>query len=216
MNAESTREALVWHRWRETSCWRAARKSSVWRRRIDRIARAYGVDSSDAFVLSSGIFLTAESGKKQEFARVRHIPLSAARLDKVTAVNQLSREIEEGLHMPKEAKAWLARYSADAGQTKMAPGACIRCRKRLLLFSVRRRCGGQHGSVSVGLCSVFLSAVPAAWQNVKDCDEYFRRRACHADCRFSVSGGDRPSSGQGYHRFDYSAGARCQFHERHP
>ena len=48
-----------------------------------------------------------ESGKKQEFARVRHIPLSAARLDKVTAVNQLSREIEEGLHMPKEAKAWL-------------------------------------------------------------------------------------------------------------
>ena len=72
----------------------------------------------------------------------------------------------------------------------MAPGACIRCRKRLFLFSVRRRCGGQHGSVSVGLCSVFLSAVPAAWQNVKDCDEYFRRRACHADCRFSVSGGD--------------------------
>ena len=38
---------------------------------------------------------------------MRHIPLSAARLDKVTAVNQLSREIEEGLHMPKEAKAWL-------------------------------------------------------------------------------------------------------------
>lgn len=74
---------------------------------IDRIARAYGVNSSDAFVLSSGIFLTAESGKKQEFARVRHIPLSAARLDKVTAVNQLSREIEEGLHAPKEAKAWL-------------------------------------------------------------------------------------------------------------
>lgn len=38
---------------------------------------------------------------------MRHIPLSAARLDKVTAVNQLSREIEEGLHTPKEAKAWL-------------------------------------------------------------------------------------------------------------
>ena len=38
---------------------------------------------------------------------MRHIPLSAARLDKVTAVNQLSREIEEGLHAPKEAKAWL-------------------------------------------------------------------------------------------------------------
>lgn len=71
---------------------------------IERIAEAYGVKSSDAFVLSSGIFLTAESGKKQEFARVRHIPLSAARLDKVTAVNQLSREITEGKHTPREAK----------------------------------------------------------------------------------------------------------------
>lgn len=49
----------------------------------------------------------------------------------------------------------------------MAPGTCIRCRKRVLLFSVRRRCGGQHGSISVGLCSVLLSAVPAARQNVK-------------------------------------------------
>ena len=71
---------------------------------IQRIAEAYGVTSSDAFVLSSGIFLTAESGEKQEFAKVRHIPLSAARLDKVAAVNQLSREISKGLHTPAEAK----------------------------------------------------------------------------------------------------------------
>ena len=71
---------------------------------IDRIARAYGVQTSDAFVLSSGIFLTAGSAKEQDFARVRHIPLSAARLDKVAAVNQLSREIERGMHTPREAK----------------------------------------------------------------------------------------------------------------
>lgn len=71
----------------------------------------------------------------------------------------------------------------------MAPGTCIRCRKRVLLFSVRRRCGGQHGSISVGLCSVLLSAVPAARQNVKNCDEYFRRRACHTDCRFLYQAG---------------------------
>ena len=71
---------------------------------IFRIARAYGVESSDAFVLSSGIFLTAGSEREQDFARVRHIPLSAARLDKVTAVNQLSREIEEGRHTPAEAR----------------------------------------------------------------------------------------------------------------
>lgn len=71
---------------------------------ISRIARAYGVESSDAFVLSSGIFLTAGSESEGDFARVRHIPLSAARLDRVTAVNQLSREIVEGKHTAAGAK----------------------------------------------------------------------------------------------------------------
>jgi len=107
MNAESTREALDVASLAGDILLASGAEIFRVEETIDRIARAYGVNSSDAFVLSSGIFLTAESGKKQEFARVRHIPLSAARLDKVTAVNQLSREIEEGLHMPKEAKAWL-------------------------------------------------------------------------------------------------------------
>ena len=71
---------------------------------IFRIARAYGVESSDAFVLSSGIFLTAGSETEKDFASVRHIPLSAARLDRVTAVNQLSREIVEGQHTPAQAR----------------------------------------------------------------------------------------------------------------
>ncbi len=71
---------------------------------ISRIAQAYGVKSSDAFVLSSGIFLTAGSEREEDFARVRHIPLSAARLDRVAAVNQLSREIVEGKHTPSEAR----------------------------------------------------------------------------------------------------------------
>ena len=93
MNAESTREALDVASLAGDILLASGAEIFRVEETIDRIARAYGVKSSDAFVLSSGIFLTAESGKKQEFARVRHIPLSAARLDKVTAVNQLSREI---------------------------------------------------------------------------------------------------------------------------
>lgn len=96
MNAESTREALDVASLAGDILLASGAEIFRVEETIDRIARAYGVNSSDAFVLSSGIFLTAESGKKQEFARVRHIPLSAARLDKVTAVNQLSREIERG------------------------------------------------------------------------------------------------------------------------
>ena len=154
MNAESTREALDVASLAGDILLASGAEIFRVEETIDRIARAYGVKSSDAFVLSSGIFLTAESGKKQEFARVRHIPLSAARLDKVTAVNQLSREIEEGLHTPKEAKAWLLDIQRMPEKPKMASGPCVRCRKRLLLLSVRRRCGGQHGGVSVGLCPV--------------------------------------------------------------
>ena len=70
---------------------------------INRIARAYGIESCDPFVLSSGFFLTADSNSDQNFAWVRHIPLSATRLDRVTAVNQLSREIEQGIYSPNEA-----------------------------------------------------------------------------------------------------------------
>ena len=68
------------------------------------IVMAYGVESSAAFVLSSGIFLPAGSETEKDFASVRHIPLSAARLDRVTAVNQLSREIVEGQHTPAQAR----------------------------------------------------------------------------------------------------------------
>lgn len=71
---------------------------------IYRIARAYGVESASSFIFSNGIFLTAGSQTEPEFAKVHHIPLSAARLDKVTAVNQLSREIEEGSCTPEQAK----------------------------------------------------------------------------------------------------------------
>ena len=47
---------------------------------IYRIAAAYGVEEAEAFVLSSGIFLTSEGEGRKTFARVKHIPLVGARL----------------------------------------------------------------------------------------------------------------------------------------
>ena len=118
MNAESTREALDVASLAGDILLASGAEIFRVEETIDRIARAYGVKSSDAFVLSSGIFLTAESGKKQEFARVRHIPLSAARLDKVTAVNQLpARSRRDCTRERGESVA--ARHPADAGKPKM-------------------------------------------------------------------------------------------------
>lgn len=56
-----------------------------------RIAGHYGVDDENFFVLSNGIMATAK-----EFARTKFIPIKGASLDKVVAVNQLSREVARG------------------------------------------------------------------------------------------------------------------------
>ena len=67
---------------------------------VERITRAYGVESCSSFVLSSGLFTTAGNQQEEYFAKVRHVPLSGARLDKVEAVNELSREIARGSTPP--------------------------------------------------------------------------------------------------------------------
>lgn len=63
---------------------------------MERICKYYGENTSDFFVLSNGIFTTGRYDTKNIYAKVKHIPVKGARLDKVVAVNQLSREIEEG------------------------------------------------------------------------------------------------------------------------
>ena len=63
---------------------------------VDRICRYYGIESENAFVLSNGIFITSGSTREEIFAKVQHIPVSGVHLNRVAAVNQLSREIVEG------------------------------------------------------------------------------------------------------------------------
>lgn len=74
---------------------------------MERIYRYYGVHSGSEFVLSNGIFVTAGDKREGVFAKVQHIPVGGAHLDKVAAVNQLSREIEEGKYTITQARAKL-------------------------------------------------------------------------------------------------------------
>lgn len=74
---------------------------------IDRICHHYNLQSGNAFVLSNGIFMTAGNRKENFFAKVQHIPVSGTHLDKVAAVNQLSREIENGNYTLEEAEQQL-------------------------------------------------------------------------------------------------------------
>lgn len=75
---------------------------------MERICRHFGVESESFFVLSNGIFTTGSrnpGGPEGQFAKVLHIPVKGARFDRVVAVNQLSREVEEGLYTIEQTSA---------------------------------------------------------------------------------------------------------------
>lgn len=66
---------------------------------MERICRHFGVESGNFFVLSNGIFATGSQNPDSpggQYAKVQHIPVKGAQLDRVVAVNQLSREVAEG------------------------------------------------------------------------------------------------------------------------
>ncbi|MDO5418138.1 MAG: threonine/serine exporter family protein [Lachnospiraceae bacterium] len=85
---------------------------------MDRICHHYGVKSENSFVLSNGIFMTSGSEREEIFAKVQHIPVSGTHLNRVAAVNQLSREIAEGRYTPEEVLERLAQIRVMPGKTK--------------------------------------------------------------------------------------------------
>ena len=85
---------------------------------MDRICKHYGVRSGSAFVLSNGIFATAGSERERYFAKVQHIPVSGTHLNRVAAVNQLSREIESGQYTVEAAAQALEDIKNMPGKRK--------------------------------------------------------------------------------------------------
>lgn len=83
---------------------------------MERICRHFGVESENFFVLSNGIFITGSrsaDNSEGQYAKVRHIPVKGTQLDKVVAVNQLSREVEEG------------RYSIEQTEERLKEIQCM-------------------------------------------------------------------------------------------
>lgn len=85
---------------------------------IDRICRHFGVESENAFVLSNGIFLTAGNENEKRFAKVLHIPVHGVQLQKVAAVNQLSREIEENKYELWQVREKLKQIREQPGKSR--------------------------------------------------------------------------------------------------
>ena len=77
---------------------------------MERIAGHYGEKDCNFFVLSNGIFTTgSENHGSRNYANVEFIPIRGAQLDRVVAVNELSRQICKGTLTIEEAKAELQK-----------------------------------------------------------------------------------------------------------
>jgi uncharacterized membrane protein YjjP (DUF1212 family) len=57
------------------------------------ILEAYEIEDCDVYVLSNGIFASANENKEDACSVVRHVPLGKTHLGRIAALNQLSREI---------------------------------------------------------------------------------------------------------------------------
>lgn len=87
---------------------------------MERICGHFGVESENFFVLSNGIFTTGSrnSGNAEgQYAKVQHIPVKGAQLDKVVAVNQLSREVTEGRYTIKQIREKLEQIQDMPGKS---------------------------------------------------------------------------------------------------
>lgn len=76
---------------------------------VMHILEAYEVEDYDVYVLSNGIFASANENKEDACSMIRHVPLGPTHLGRVAALNQLSREICS--HECSIADAW-ARLDA--------------------------------------------------------------------------------------------------------
>jgi len=87
-----------------------------------RIAAHYGVHHDNFFVLANGIFTTGwdEDNKwPGSFAKVLHIPMRATRLDRIVAVNRVSRAISDGEYTLDEAEMLLSEIRDSKPKHKM-------------------------------------------------------------------------------------------------
>ena len=57
------------------------------------ILEAYEIKDYDVYVLSNGIFASANEDEDDACSMIRHVPLGSVQLNKIAALNQLSREI---------------------------------------------------------------------------------------------------------------------------
>lgn len=129
---------------------------------MERICRHFGVETENFFVLSNGIFTTGSRNSENprgQYAKVQHIPVKGTQFDKVVAVNQLSREVEEGRYSIEQMEEKLKQIQRMPGKSfgaqVLASGVGSACFCYLL--------GGSLTDSAVAFAAGFLLYVFVLW-----------------------------------------------------
>ena len=118
------------------------------------ILKAYEITDCDVYVLSNGIFASANENKEDACSMIRHVPLGSTHLGRIAALNQLSREIcshecslrdawvrlEECKSIPKN-KNWVEIFFCGVGSAALVCG----CDDDAFTFCIFRRFCAFHG-----------------------------------------------------------------------
>ena len=114
-------------------------------------AKAYGLQDFHSYVVSNGIFSSYCSRQGIYSAKIICVPFSPTLLNRLEALNQLSRRISDGLCGPEEADRELSRIGrlSAAGRGLQVLAAGIGAGSFSILF---------HGTFADGLCA-FLAGL---------------------------------------------------------
>lgn len=69
-----------------------------------RIMESYHIEQFDVYVISNGIFASANENREDACSMIRHVPLGAVNLSKIAVLNQLARDLCE--HQCSVSDAW--------------------------------------------------------------------------------------------------------------
>lgn len=123
---------------------------------MERICHSFHVDKMNVFVISHGIFISAENEKNETISKVLHVPLSGANLEIVAEVNELSRDIAAGQVSLDEAFERIEMIE------KLPPTSS---KVQIICAGIASACFGYMLNAGIPECifSLFIGALVYAW-----------------------------------------------------
>ena len=176
-----------------------------------RMAEHFGMEDESFFVLSNGIIVTNEG-----YARSKFIPIKGASLDRVVAVNQLSREVAAGQCTLEQIEERLKQIRAMKPQTRLGADSGLGRGQRRFLHPLWWRIHRLSGLVYRRSCAMGLRAFRRLEASFAHREYRHGRSALVFDLLWIVSHRVRLTLEQHDHWCHHPFDSRCRFHQRHP